>query len=152
MEIRAFTTSHDSVHSLGYRIATPDGKQLAVCTDLGVVTPEVHSALTGCQLVMLESNYDREMLRNGGYPAYLKRRIASERGHLCNTDCADELVALAQSGTEHFVLGHLSEENNRPEVAAKTSLDALTGAGFHLERDFTLLTAPRSTTGQFVTL
>ncbi|MGI5896971.1 MAG: MBL fold metallo-hydrolase [Oscillospiraceae bacterium] len=152
MEIRAFTTSHDSVHSLGYRITTPDGKQLAVCTDLGVVTPEVHSALTGCQLVMLESNYDREMLRNGGYPAYLKRRIASERGHLCNTDCAAELVALAQSGTEHFVLGHLSEENNRPEVAAETSLAALTGAGFHLERDFTLLTAPRSTTGQFVTL
>lgn len=152
MEVRAFTTSHDSVHSLGYRITAPDGRQLAVCTDLGVVTPEVHTALTGCELVMLESNYDKEMLRNGGYPAYLKRRIASETGHLCNTDCAAELVSLAQGGTTRFVLGHLSEENNLPQLAAETSIAALTAAGLRIEQDFTLLTAPRTTAGQFVTL
>lgn len=152
MEFRAFATSHDSVHSLGYRVTLPDGRQLAVCTDLGVVTPEVHTALCGCGTVMLESNYDKEMLRFGSYPAYLKKRIASESGHLSNNDCAAELVSLAQSGTEKFVLGHLSEENNRPELAAETSISALTLAGFSIQKDYTLLTAPKTTTGQLVAL
>lgn len=152
MAVRAFTTSHDSAHSLGYRITLPDGKTLAVCTDLGVVTPEVHNALNGCATVMLESNYDPEMLRFGKYPAYLKRRIASETGHLSNNDCASELVTLAKSGTNQFVLGHLSEENNRPQLAAETSVSALTLAGFSIGKDYTLLTAPKTTTGQFVTL
>ena len=152
MEIRAFPTSHDSAHSLGYRITLPGGAQLAVCTDLGVVTPEVHNALCGCGTVMLESNYDKEMLRLGSYPAYLKRRIASESGHLSNNDCAQELVSLAQNGTERFVLGHLSEENNRPQIAAEASITALTLAGFSIEKDYSLLTAPKTTTGQFVAL
>ena len=152
MEIKSFTTSHDSAHSLGYRITLPNNQRLAICTDLGVVTPEVHNALIGCQTVMLESNYDKEMLRCGGYPAYLTTRIASEKGHLSNSECAAELVALAQSGTKKFVLGHLSEENNRPELAAETSISALTLAGFSIQKDYTILTAPKTTTGQFVTL
>ena len=152
MEIRAFGTSHDSVHSLGYRITLPGGGRAAVCTDLGAVTPEVHNALCGCDTVMLESNYDRELLRGGRYPAYLKRRIASECGHLSNDDCAAELVSLARQGTKRFVLGHLSEENNRPELAAEASVSALTLAGFSIQKDYTLLTAPKMTTGQYVAL
>lgn len=152
MGIRAFNTSHDSVHSLGFSFECPDGKRAAVCTDCGVITPEVHAALCGCKTLLLESNYDREMLRNGSYPAYLKQRIASAQGHLCNDDCAAELVTLAELGAEHFVLGHLSEENNRPELAAQTSLSALASAGLAPGKDFTLFAAPRATSGQYAQL
>ena len=150
--VRCFSTSHDSVHSLGYQITLPNGVQAALCTDLGVVTPEVHTILLGCDAVMLESNYDRELLRTGRYPYYLKERIASEHGHLCNDDCAAELVKLIGNGTKQVILGHLSEENNRPELAAKTAIEALTKAGFVIETDYHLLTAPRTTAGQFLTL
>ena len=152
IETRAFTTSHDSAHSLGYRFTLPNGDTLAVCTDLGVVTPEVHAALSGSKTVLLESNYDRNMLRDGPYPVFLKERIASESGHLSNNDCADELIALASTGTEHFVLGHLSEENNRPAIATETAVAALTGAGFMIQKDYTLFAAPKTSIGQFVTL
>lgn len=152
MEVRAFTTSHDSLHSLGFRITLPNGKTMAFCTDLGTVTPEVHSALFGCDTVMLESNYDKEMLRCGSYPAYLKMRIASQNGHLSNHDCAEELVTLALGGTSQFVIGHLSEENNRPELAAETSIAALTEAGLNIEKDYTFFTAPRTTVGRSVEL
>ena len=152
MQIRAFHTSHDTPYSQGYRIELPCGDSLGFCTDLGVITDEVHNALLGCKTVLLESNYDRHMLINGIYPLYLKRRIDSECGHLCNDDCAVELVKLASLGTERFAIGHLSEENNRPELAAEASLAALAAAGFEVEKDFTLFTSPRTTTGRYVSL
>lgn len=147
MEVQAFTTSHDSVHSLGYRIHTPEGGTMGFCTDLGVVTPEVAEHLEGCRLVMLESNYDREMLRCGIYPPYLKRRIASDTGHLSNDACAAEIIRLTGKGSVHFVLGHLSEENNRPELALRQTVAALEDCGLHLGQDYTAWVAPKTTTG-----
>ena len=84
--VRAFPTSHD-VPCVGYRIHTPDGKTMSIATDLGTLTPPVHEALTGCDLVALESNYDLHMLRSGPYPYYLRARIESTRGHLSNDEC-----------------------------------------------------------------
>ena len=74
--VQSFPTSHD-VPCVGYRIHTPDGKTMTIATDLGMLTPPVHEALSGCDLVALESNYDLHMLRSGPYPYYLRARIES---------------------------------------------------------------------------
>ena len=84
--VQSFPTSHD-VPCVGYRIHTPDGKTMTIATDLGVLTPPVHEALAGCDLVALESNYDLHMLRSGPYPYYLRSRIESARG-ICPTTSA----------------------------------------------------------------
>lgn len=150
--VSAFDTSHDSVHSLGFRVETPGGKAIGFSTDLGVVTAEVAAGLHGCKLVMIESNYDREMLRTGPYPMFLKRRVASRTGHLSNDDCAAEMVRLVLSGTEQFVLGHLSEENNRPGLALEHAIDVLQQHDVRYGKDCDVWVAPRSTVGKWVEL
>ncbi len=95
--VQAFPTSHD-VPCVGYRIHTPDGKTMTLATDLRVLTPPVHEALSGCDLVALESNYDLPMLRSGPYPYYLRARIESARGHLSNDECSAKLLELVQEG------------------------------------------------------
>ena len=117
--VKAFPTSHD-VPCVGYRIHTPDEKTMTIATDLGVLTPAVHEALSGCDLVALESNYDLHMLRSGPYPYYLRARIESVRGHLSNDECAAKLLELIQEGCKKFALCHLSQENNTPMLALQT--------------------------------
>ena len=119
MEISCFDTPHDTVRSCGYRVKTSDGRVCAVCTDLGYVTDTVRENLNGCNLVLLESNYDEKMLASGPYPYYLKERIRSKRGHLSNTDCSMQSAELIRQGTTHIILGHLSQENNTPYMADK---------------------------------
>ena len=109
--VQAFPTSHD-VPCVGYRIHTPDGKTMTLATDLGVLTPPVHEALSGCDLVALESNYDLHMLRSGPYPYYLRARIESARGHLSNDECSAKLLELVQEGCKKFALCHLSQEQH----------------------------------------
>ena len=123
--VKAFETFHDTPASCGYRISTPDGKVVCVCTDLGVVTDKVAENLSEADLVLLESNYDEAMLKNGSYPADLKRRIASDHGHLSNYDCGEQLKKLMRSGTCKFVLGHLSQENNTVYQAESSAVTAL---------------------------
>lgn len=144
--VAGFKTPHDAYGSLGYRIKTPEGKVLCVCTDLGYVTEEVHSALLGSDLVLLESNYDEHMLKNGSYPAHLKQRISSRLGHLSNSDSAKEVRQLLEAGTSHIILGHLSRENNTPQVAKNALLREL-GEDYILDRDYTLCVAPVETDG-----
>ncbi len=143
-EISCFNTPHDAIQSCGYRIHTEDGRLCAVCTDLGHVTPEVDDALTGCRLVLIEANYDENMLRTGPYPFYLKERILSPVGHLSNDDCAAQIGKLIERGTTHFILGHLSQDNNRPHVAdsaVQNSLPHVRG------KDYLLGVAPVETQG-----
>lgn len=134
--VRHFTTPHDTPASCGYRISCPDGKIAVTCTDLGNVTPEVDACLNGADMVLLESNYDEQMLKNGSYPYELKRRIASSHGHLSNSDCGTQLTKLVKNGTCRFVLGHLSQENNTALICEKNALAAL--SGYSRNRDFTL--------------
>lgn len=145
MEVRCFNTPHDTIQSCGYRIHTEDDKCCAVCTDLGHVTQEVDEALTGCRLVLLESNYDENMLRTGGYPLYLKERILSQNGHLSNDDCAVQVGRLIARGTTHFILGHLSQDNNRPQLADSTVQNSL--PQYTRCRDYLLGVAPVETKG-----
>ena len=107
---------------------------------------EIDKELCGSDLVLLESNYDESMLRNGGYPHALKQRIASKTGHLSNKDSSREVRALIESGTQRIILGHLSRENNTPIVAENTLLREL-GSDFVRNRDYMLTVAPIETKG-----
>lgn len=135
----AFDTPHDTPSNCGYRINCPDGKTAAVCTDLGCVTQTVWENIRGCDLVLLESNYDPYMLAHGPYPYELQKRISSDIGHLSNRDCADTLAQLVQSGTDKFILGHLSQHNNTPQTAENTAIGTM--VGMQRGRDYLLSVA-----------
>ena len=146
LALTAFVTPHDTVQSCGYRVQMSDGRICAVCTDLGHVTKTVEEALTGCDLVLLEANYDEQMLRTGRYPPYVKKRILSNVGHLSNTDCAQQVRKLIESGTTRLILGHLSQENNRPALAEAAVANAL--SGLCRGRDYLLEVAKVETSGE----
>lgn len=139
--VKCFKTPHDSVQSCGYRITTPDGRKIGIATDIGVITEEVAGGIYGCDMVVLESNHDVRMLQNSSYPYHLKVRILSEKGHLSNDSCARELVKLVKNGTTRIILGHLSRENNFPELAYTTSLSELSVNGMKEKTDFLLKVA-----------
>jgi phosphoribosyl 1,2-cyclic phosphodiesterase len=128
LDIMPFALSHDAVRHLGYTVSG-DGGKITVATDLGIVTDNLYQEAQGSDIVFIESNHDREMLLNGAYPHFLKRRIMSGSGHLSNAECAECIAKIAQSGTKRFVLGHLSEENNLPELAYYTVSKALAEQG-----------------------
>ncbi len=138
MLVKSFSTPHDSKESCGYSITLPDGQKAVVATDIGHITDEIMQNLKGASLVMLESNHDEGMLRNGPYPYYLKRRILSDVGHLSNEACAETVTKLLKSGTARFFLGHLSTENNFPALAYQTSVSALAQLGAVEGKDFLL--------------
>ncbi len=148
MKVRCFDTPHDTVRSCGYHVEFEDGRSCAVCTDLGCVTETVDENICGCDLVLLESNYDPEMLRNGPYPYYLKERILSDNGHLSNSCCAEQAEKLLKSGTTRLILGHLSQENNTPQTAELTVLQRL--SAFKRNVDYILQVAPVETRGEVV--
>ena len=123
--ISAFHTMHDTDESVGY-VIEGDGS-FGIATDTGCINEEITSALAGVGTVVIESNHDVQMLRDGPYPVYLKKRILSDNGHLSNDDCARFARRLAESGTRQIILGHLSRENNRPAIALETVGAALEG-------------------------
>ena len=140
--VQPFDTPHDANHSTGFRFEMPDGRTVAIATDLGHVTDIVREHITGCDLVMLESNYDRGMLDCSRYPYSLKRRIKGDYGHLSNEVCADECCRLIRSGTTRLVLGHLSEQNNLPTLARQVTQSILNAAQMRENRDYILSVAP----------
>lgn len=148
MCVTAFDTPHDTVQSCGYRIQMPDGRICAVCTDLGYVTKTVDDALMGCDLVLLEANYDEQLLKSGPYPPYVKQRILSEVGHLSNEMCAAQAKKLVANGTTRLLLGHLSQENNRPELADYVVSQAL--SEYVRGKDYLLEVASVETTGGMI--
>ena len=134
-----------SVH--GYSIILPDGRRAAVCTDLGVVTETIRQKLCGSSVVLIESNHDIEMLRRGPYTAELKLRILSDKGHLSNVACAAELPMLFKSGTNRIILGHISAENNTPEIALSAARASLASIGAIDGEDYILTAAKPKTVG-----
>ena len=149
-EVSCFKTSHDTADSVGYKIKF-NGELFAVCTDTGFVTDDTRAALRGVSTVLIESNYDENMLRkNPNYPPDLKRRIMSSEGHLSNDDCAAFCESLVRGGTRRLILGHLSQENNTPATAKGCTKNYLEQRGIFEERDFTLSVAPVMTLGEFI--
>lgn len=104
------------------------GRRAAIVTDLGEVPPALPDALARCDVALIEHNHDPDLLRRGPYPGFLKRRIASARGHLSNQQAHALLRALPRE-THTVALMHLSETNNRPELALDVARDALAGRG-----------------------
>ena len=137
MTVKAFPTPHDSRAAVGYRLEFEgdDGEtvSVAVSTDTGYVTDAMRKNLTGCRAVVIESNHDLQMLAGGPYPYELKQRIRSKKGHLSNVDCAAFACELYESGTEHIMLAHLSEENNLPELAFNEVYTAIADESFDLK-------------------
>ncbi|NCB62688.1 MAG: MBL fold metallo-hydrolase [Clostridia bacterium] len=142
LTVETFPTPHDAAESMGFAVS--DGtRKAAVVTDLGVVTDEVLTGVSGADLLVVEANHDVEYLRSGSYPYYLKARILGDRGHLSN----EAGSALARRAVEHgahtIVLAHLSHENNTPERARTAAELALSACGAAV----TLAVAPRSEPG-----
>ena len=131
MTVTAFPTPHDTDQSVGYRIEA-DGATLAAATDTGCVTDTMLRYFAGSDAALIEANHDLVMLKNGPYPAYLKRRILSDRGHLSNADCSRLAGELARRGTGRIILGHLSRHNNLPELARRTVCQGLEGTAAEL--------------------
>lgn len=122
----ALGVRHDAVEPCGFFLETPAGS-LTVLTDLGCWRDHLTEALRASDLVVIEANHDLAMLRDGPYPAYLKRRVASDKGHLSNADCALALIGAFGAGTimPEIWLAHLSATNNAPALATNAITDAL---------------------------
>ena len=151
MRVRGFSTSHDAADPLGYSFFH-DGKKVTVATDTGVITDTVRQNVLDSDVVLLESNHDIDMLKNGRYPYYLKKRILGDHGHLSNDTAADFLVELIENGTERIFLGHLSEENNTPDIAFDTACGKLKENGINPKCDVNLKVASRYYASEAVTL
>lgn len=150
--VEAFSIPHDALEPVGFRLW---GGRLSVstATDLGHFPREVFERIAGSSLILLESNHDPDMLRaNPHYSPVLKRRILGDHGHLSNQTCAGVLSPLIAAGTGTVILGHLSGENNTPELARRVSEEALAREGIRTGRDVNLLLARRDEVGTLCAL
>ena len=128
LDVTVIKTSHDAADSNGY-VFSSGGKSIVYITDTGYIHVKNFEKLKNKSLYVFESNHDVRLLREGKYPYYLQQRILSDKGHLSNKDSAYYLSNFIGDKTEQIILIHLSEENNRPEVALKTLLDTLEKKG-----------------------
>lgn len=124
LNVTVIKTSHDAADSNGY-VFSSNNKSVAYITDTGYIHVKNFDKLKNKSVYVFESNHDVRLLREGKYPYYLQQRILSDKGHLSNKDSAYYLSNFIGDKTEKVILIHLSEENNRPEVALKTLLDTL---------------------------
>ena len=129
INIMPFSTPHDAAQPVGYSFET-GGVRLAIATDLGHIKEGWLKQIRGADAALLESNYDPGMLETGPYPYELKRRISGKHGHLSNEDAGRVAVELAKNGARQIILGHLSKENNFPELAQQCCRMALDEAHF----------------------
>jgi phosphoribosyl 1,2-cyclic phosphodiesterase len=145
--IKSFSIPHDAAEPVGYNFFV-DGKRITTATDIGHIDDELLSQIDGNDLLLLESNHDVDMLKVGPYPWPLKKRIMGERGHLSNEVAAEVITYLAERGCKHFILGHLSHENNFPELAYQTTFNALSEKKIAVGCDVTLEVALRDRVGR----
>lgn len=128
MEVMPFTISHDAAEPVCYTVSD-SGEKIAVATDMGEYTDYTLSHLEDCEGVLLEANHDINMLQAGSYPYQLKLRILGNKGHLSNDACGRMLCHLVRHRLKYILLGHLSQENNYPELAYET-------VKYELEREY----------------
>lgn len=124
LKIHPFKIPHDAINPCGFNIIHND-KKISVATDIGHMTSNIVHKLEDSSFVLLEANYDPEILKCSPYPYLLKQRIAGPNGHLANLDAAKTISFLMNSGLKEVTLGHLSKENNFPELAYKTVVNEL---------------------------
>ena len=123
-EITPFSVSHDAAHPYGFTIN--NGKEkVGYVTDTGYISKGILKNIYGCDVIVLESNHDTELLMRGNYPDKLKKRIFSDKGHLCNNETALTVCDLVKGGAKKFMLAHVSENNNLTELAYWTTVKKL---------------------------
>ena len=124
LKIKPFSIPHDAVNPCGFNI-WKDNKKISIATDIGHMTNPILKNLEESLFIMLEANYDPEVLRCSSYPFTLKSRIAGPTGHLPNEMAGKTISHLLKSGLKNAMLGHLSKESNFPELAYQTVMDEL---------------------------
>ncbi|AMB96645.1 MBL fold metallo-hydrolase [Aerococcus urinae] len=137
VDILSFPVSHDSINAQFYAFQK-DSKQFAMMTDLGYVSDRLAGLVYNSDALMIESNYDNDMLRMGKYPWRLKQRIFSDRGHLSNVETAEALTKMIGERTKRVYLGHISRENNLNALALETNTAILKENGLGVGYDFDL--------------
>ncbi|MDE7352525.1 MAG: MBL fold metallo-hydrolase [Acetatifactor sp.] len=144
LTINPMHISHDAAQPVGYRISY-GSRRVAVCTDLGVYNDYTVECLKGMDALLLEANHDVNMLQVGPYPYYLKQRILGDRGHLSNENSGRLLGRILHDGLRTILLGHLSKENNLPELAYESvRLEINLGDNPYQAKDFDIRVARRS--------
>lgn len=137
VRIAAFNISHDAADPVGFCFFSQN-KKVVMATDLGIVSSRVEKALEDADAMVLESNHDMEMLENGPYPRFLKQRIKSSSGHLSNLSAGRLLSRLNSKPGLKVFLAHLSQQNNRPDVAERTVIEHLWRGGYEVGKDIIL--------------
>lgn len=132
--ITPFNVPHDSSDNVGYLIEAY-GVVFCLLTDVGTITDEMKSIISRANYLVIEANYDPQMLETGPYPRYLKDRIKNGHGHLSNTQCAQALAENFTHTLKHVWLCHLSQENNKPELALNTISQTLEMTGIRVGED-----------------
>ena len=124
LKIHPFSIPHDAANPCGFSIFH-NNKKISIATDIGHITPEIMSNLEKSTFLLLESNYDTNVLKCSSYPYHLKERISGPKGHLSNTVAGQTISHLINTGLKSVMLGHLSKENNFPELAYKTVMEEI---------------------------
>ena len=146
VEVLPIQVSHDSVYCTAFKLSYGDNN-VAIVTDIGVFENSLYDLLCGCKVIYIESNHDEVMLKNCAYPYIIKKRIASDLGHLSNLDCARAIINLYKSGTKFFVLSHISENSNTYEKAYITIANFLLENGVDADKDLTIRFAHQDKVG-----
>lgn len=138
---KSFSIPHDAAEPCGFNVFHKNNK-ISIATDLGHITPELLNNLENSSFILLESNYDPNILKCSKYPLYLKQRILGPDGHLSNNNSGKLISKLMKSGLTSVMLGHLSKENNFPELAYKTVVEEIISDN-HDESDIQIRVAKR---------
>ncbi|NLD45769.1 MAG: MBL fold metallo-hydrolase [Clostridiaceae bacterium] len=147
--VKAFPIPHDANEPVGFNFFVGN-KKVTSATDIGHMNKGLLSNFEGSDLLLIEANHDVEMLKVGPYPWALKKRIMGDNGHLCNEMAGKVVAYLAGKGTKHFLLGHLSKENNFPELAYQTVCNILCEKNIDPVNDIYLSVAMRDRAGKAV--
>lgn len=130
-DIEAFPVSHDAPETVGFHIRS-DNNRITIATDLGYICQTSARYIKEANILVLESNYDEQMLDNGSYPLFLKRRIKSDHGHLGNSQASGFLAEIFNDNLRYVCLAHLSKNNNTPEKALMTLHQSFSDKGITL--------------------
>lgn len=128
-EITAFDVPHDGTDNMGFHLSLDD-RSICIATDMGAISERAEYYMSKSNYLVIESNYDSEMLRLGHYPEYLKARIRTSLGHMDNNDTASFLARVMKKDIKYVFLCHLSQDNNTPEKAFETVRSTLVDAGY----------------------
>lgn len=150
MLITPFSVPHDALDPVGFSIESGKNEKIGVVTDIGTVTALVRERLRGSNALVLEFNHDNDILLYSHYPWDLKQRIRGRLGHLSNNQASELLSELVHCGLKHLVLAHLSQVNNKPEVAYESAASVLKKSVDGTEVQITV--APRKTMGEVLTI